>query len=260
MASPNLSSAATTYAAVYPVKDGFRDSTGLSATVSEPVATFKATVRNSAGKAVWTASKTKAPAGRVALAFSGRTTSGTVLPAGTYTFSFTAVDAAGNSTSTAGRHVVKVSAKRLSGTRTATRTITGAKSFDVWFTDDDCSGLYLSTWASGALRWDACDGGTVLSWHHLTLPAAAVYGSVRVGAYARGSSGAQAYFRYLNDDDTYASGVHFGEREGTHWGPSVPITASLLKGHQVRWSMLVEDGVAYAAKTFTVTWTYRVLV
>ena len=168
------------------------------------------------------------------------------------------VDPAWNVTSS-GRHSIVVSSRKLSAPHTGTRTVTALASFDVWYNDDDCSQLFLSSWAPGALHWDACSGGSVLSWHHLTLPTAVKYGSVRVSTYARGAGSSSAFFRFIDDDDTYLGGNTFDADQETHRSSSTPITSDLLTGQRVRWAMLVQDGDAYAATTFTVTWTYYVL-
>ena len=94
----------------------------------------------------------------------------------------------------------------------------------------------------------------------MTIPDKAVYGTVRVSTYARGSSGSNAYCAYLDDDDTYHSETRFDDDTETHRAARVPLTADLLKGQKVRWAMLVEDGDTYSAQTFTVTWTYFDLV
>lgn len=259
--NPTLTSKATTYPTVYPYRDGYRDSTKVSVTVSEKTSALVARVYNSQGKAVWSSTRSAASSGRLSFVFGGRSTSGALLAPGTYSYAFIATDPAGNVT-TSPKSTVKVSAKRLSAARTTSRTLTARTSFDSWGTPsgDDCSGLYSSSWANGAIYWDACPGGAVVSFHHLTIPSAVKYGTVRVGSYARGSSGAVASILFIDDSDVVVAESHFDSDSETHTSRAIPLDTRLLEGQQVRWGVSLEDGDSYEAKTFTITWTYYILV
>ncbi|HYN75148.1 MAG TPA: S8 family serine peptidase [Candidatus Limnocylindria bacterium] len=259
--NPSLTSRATSYPTVYPVKDGYRDATSLSLAVSEKTASLVARVYDAKGRSVWSSTRTGAAAGTARFTFTGRSTSGNRLPAGRYTFGFRATDPAGNVT-TSPRTTVKVSAKKLSSARTATRTLTGERTTDGWGAPngDGCSTLYRSGWAPGALYWESCSGGYVVSLHHLSIPKAVAYGTVRVSTYARGSAGSRATLLYLDDGDDVVAESHFDSDTRTHRGSAVRLNAALLAGQKVRWGMVVEDGDRYWAKTFTVTWTYYALV
>ncbi len=258
--SPKLTDRSTTYRTVYPVKDGYRDSSALSVTVSESTKALTARVVNSAGHTVWSKTRSGASAGTKSFRFNGRKSSGAQLPTGSYQFSFTAIDPAGNKT-TSKKSAVKVSAKRLSKARTASRTLTAEASFDYWSRagGDTCSSASRSSWATGAVYWNSC-GGLVLSRHHLTLPKAPKYGWVQVSTYARGSSGAVADLRYIDERNDVATTSHLHERTGDHRGKKVSLSGRLLKGQKLRWDLRLQDGDQYEAKTFTVSWTYYALI
>jgi hypothetical protein len=100
----------------------------------------------------------------------------------------------------------------------------------------------------------------VVSFHHLTIPSAVKYGTVRVGSYARGSSGAVASILFIDDSDVVVAESHFDSDSETHTSRAIPLDTRLLEGQQVRWGVSLEDGDSYEAKTFTITWTYYILV
>ncbi len=211
---------------------------------------------------MWSSTRARAAAGTARFTFTGRSTSGNRLPAGSYTFGFRATDPAGNVT-TSPRSTVKVSAKKLSSARTATRTLTGEQTTDGWGAPDgdSCSTLYRSEWAPGALYWESCSGGYVVSLHHLSIPKAVAYGTVRVSTYARGSAGSRATLTVRRRRRRRRGRVAPRQRRpGRIARTAVRLNAALLAGQKVRWGMVVEDGDRYWAKTFTVTWTYYALV
>ncbi len=257
----SLKRRSTTYPTVYPAKDGYRDATDLSVRADEPTASLTVVVAAGNGRTVWSKTRKDRHAGRWAFSFKGRAKSGARLPAGTYRFGFTAVDEAGNVTKTK-TTTVKVSGKKLSKARTSTTTLTAEKSFDSWATQDgdSCSGAYRGRWSSGSVLWDSCPGGYVLSSHHVKIPKAVKYGTVRVGTYARGTTGSRAFLFYVDDHDDFAVESHLGAATKTHQGKTVRLTKRLLKGQKLRWAMVLSDGDRYESKTFTVTWTYYRLV
>ncbi len=258
--SPKLTHPSTTYRTVYPVKDGYRDSTSLSVSVSESAKSLTAQVVNGAGHTVWSKTRSGVAAGTTAFRFKGRKPSGAHLPNGTYRVSFTATDFAGNR-ATSKKSAVTVSSKRLSKARTASRTLTAEGSFDYWSRagGDTCSYVSRSSWATGAAYWNSC-GGLVVSRHHLKVPKAPKYGSVQVSTYARGSSGAVADLRYIDARSDVAATSHLHERTGNHRAKKISLKASLLKGQKLRWDLRLQGGDQYEAKTFTVSWTYYALV
>ncbi len=258
---PSLTRRATSLSTVYPVKDGYRDTTALSVKVDEQAKTLTAQVSNAKGSTVWKKSKSAVGPGKVRFTFGGRSTSGQRLDPGAYRFSFVAKDKAGN-VSASKSNRIKVSSKRLSKPKQATKTVTAEKSVDGWSAaeGDTCSGVYRSGWAPGALVWDACVGGGVFTLHHVGIPEAVKYGRGRVATYARGYGTSPGYLYYVDDRDDLIGPTKLGPATGTHTGDSVKITSRLLKGKSLRWVLLVEGGARYEAKTFTVTWTYYTLV
>jgi len=105
----DATAAALRYTTFYPYRDSYRDSTTARGTRREAVSVAFA-VRNSAGKVVRTGSVAPGT-GAYSWSWNGRTSAGTMVPAGRYTITSTLRDAAGTVKSV--RQSVVVSSKRL---------------------------------------------------------------------------------------------------------------------------------------------------
>jgi hypothetical protein len=155
---------------------------------------------------------------------------------------------------------LKVSGKRLSTIRTGHKTVSAYGSFDYYLVGDDAddSQVWRTDWSAGSLLWDP-SGGSVMSIHHTKLPKAAVYGSAHVDAYGRGTKGSTAYEYAMAPNGSIVHQSHYGPSTGTHVGDTVSLS-KVLKGQRVAWGLGVYNQDRYEIKTFTITWTYQVLV
>lgn len=147
-AAPALSVPSGSGGSVFPHRDGYRDTFGASATVSEP-GSARLTVRTAAGRAVRTVAAPVARAGAVSLTWDGRDARSRVVPTGSYRWAVTVEDAAGN-VRTSRTGTVAVSAKRAE-TRTARLTLAGSDAVETG-SDDTCASAGRPGGASGRLR------------------------------------------------------------------------------------------------------------
>ena len=184
--APTMSSITGSGTRFYPYPDGYRDNFTAKLTLSEP-ATVTTTVRTGAGTLVrrWAGSK---PAGPASILWNGRNTAGARVAAGTYYWTLTAQDPAGNRRSSA-RYSVIVSAKRLV-TKTATLTQRGSQYYTVGSSDPSCAGASKSAsdfYPYGVWLLNDCDpsyGNEIAaSFYRFTLPAAHSHTSLRVLTY-----------------------------------------------------------------------------
>src|SRR4051794_9493989 len=255
---PTVTSVATTYGTFYPHRDGYRDSTVLSAHVSE-AAGLLVKVTNPSGATVWSGRVSRSSAGTAKVVWRGLSSAGHALPAGRYHFRFTVTDNAGNVTQGVTKAITvstKKAVKRSWVKKVTARSVSG----DTYQATDSASNVRIyDAFGAGALRFHASSAGQVRTVNHLTLPSAAQYVSVRVDAYARGISGGQAFLAFLDDTDREVHGKTFSSSTGTHTGSSASPTAALLDGHRVRWELLVGNGDTYDVRSYTVTLTYLVL-
>ena len=186
LAAPTMTSVTGNGARFYPYRDTYRDNFSPAFTLNEK-STVTLKVKTSAGKTVRTISASKA-AGRTSITWNGRNTAGSTVAAGTYYWTLTAQDAAGNRRTTARQSVI-VSSKRLV-TKTTTlvkngSAFTGAGGSASWCTDAD---TWMSDYAYGVWLTNYCDpyfdghqiAGAI---YRFTLPAAVSYTSLRIDSY-----------------------------------------------------------------------------
>jgi hypothetical protein len=147
-----------TYTTVYPYKDGYRDTTTLRGRRDEP-ATVRVMVYNASAKKVFDKS---VPLGTGAwgVAWNGRTSAGTMLPAGKYTVKQRVTDALGLSRTLPSTYVT-LSAKRL-------YTYTKVLKKDY---------AHRSAQSTHAIAWQ------------FTLPSATVYKKLVFATYAKSAAG-----------------------------------------------------------------------
>ncbi len=180
--SPKLTAVGGTGTTFYPVVDGYRDTFVPKTTLSEK-ARLTLTVKNSAGTTVRTISQDKPAPGATSLTWDGKNGSGTLVPAGRYTWRFTATDLGGTRTSSAA-FTVTVSKAKLT-TRTSVVTLRGAQAYD-WGGSATCATAVAtgSTYApKGKWLKNNCPVSNpqeALAFFTLTMPSAIRYTSLKV--------------------------------------------------------------------------------
>ena len=185
-AAPTLSSIVGNGTAFYPYPDAYKDAFSPVFTLNE-AATVTLQVRTGAGSIVRTITGSRAAA-RTSITWNGRNAAGALVGAGTYYWTLTAQDAAGNRRATA-RYSVTVSSKRLV-TKTATLDKRGSQFYTAGGSNDACAWGSLSSSdfrPYGLWLANACDpyygleiaAGT----YRFTLPAAVSYSSLKVQSY-----------------------------------------------------------------------------
>jgi flagellar hook assembly protein FlgD len=188
MAAPTMASITGNGVAFYPYPDTYRDSFTPGFTLNEG-GTVTLSVRTSRGTLVRSVSA-KRGAGRTSLTWNGRNSAGALVGAGTYYWTLTVQDAAGNRRSSA-RYSVIVSSKRLVA-KTTTLSKNGSQfafaggSSDTYCADADTnvSDFYpYGVWLSNVC--DASYDGSQIAGagYRFTLPAAISYSSLRVDSY-----------------------------------------------------------------------------
>ncbi len=250
----------------YPYTDGYRDTMTVKGTVNEP-GLLTLTVRNSAGTAVRTIAVSHLGTGTFPLSWSGRYSTGALVPAGTYKLVLTAQDPALNRRSSATYSVV-VSLKKLVGTTVST-VITPAASRTALVVGE-CSEIRASSdWSGGyeyisnAYCYDpySSTADLVGSHHQLTLPSAVKYAGISVAATGQALLSGFPDIAYAWYRDVLGDGVG-GATLGSSYGSRSLGTAStswLYGGRTVRWTVATNDSNYYVIRSFTVRYTYYVL-
>jgi subtilisin family serine protease/flagellar hook assembly protein FlgD len=268
--APTMSVTAVT-STFYPVRDGFRDVLAPKAVVNEP-GTTTMTVRNSAGTVVRTLVVRSSKAGTRTLAWNGRTSNGTLQPAGTYRYTLRSEDVAGNRRAWI-TYRAPLSWKRLVGT-SVTKTVTPAASATARI-QGSCSRVaddaawtggydYLSAYSlfGGTCAGESEPGMDLAgSLHELVLPAAVKYTGLSVAA-----TGQRAVAEYADTADAWyrdrygkpVNPVTLAAALGSH-SLGAASSSLLYNGRTLRWAVRTTAGRWYAVKSFTVRYTYYVL-
>jgi flagellar hook assembly protein FlgD len=170
----------------YPYPDGYRDTYTTRFTLSEP-ALLQLVIKNAAGTTVRKLHGARR-AGRTAMTWDGRDAHRQLVPAGTYSWTLTAKDAAGNHRTT-GRYTAVVSAKRLvwqaatitkrGNTATSVGTnLSGCVQYSTALSDFD-GGLWLNNFCDPSR-----DGSAVIDARYtFTVPRAVRYATLAAKAY-----------------------------------------------------------------------------
>jgi flagellar hook assembly protein FlgD len=186
--APTITSIAGGGTTFYPYPDYFRDIFTAKFTLVER-ATATLTVRNSSGALVRSLGGTRY-AGPATLQWNGKNAAGARVAAGTYYWTLTAQDSAGNRRVSA-RYVVKVSARRTV-TKTATVSRAGSQYIFAGGTsycadaDPSVSDFYPSgVWLLNACESSGSTGVVELAGatYRFTAPAAVSYSSLRLQSY-----------------------------------------------------------------------------
>lgn len=268
--APSLCCTTGSAATFYPVRDGFRDTFTPTVHVGER-SVIRLYVYAPSGRLARVVSKGWVNPGSVGVTWDG-TVGGLVAAAGTYHFTFTATDAAGNRRLTA-RYAVYVSAKRLVA-YAASATYTPAQTKTAVLVGD-CSdvlapapntgwtgsyGYYsmLEYYAGYSCDTSADATDLAATEHAFTLPAAIRYGSIRVTATGRSDP-------YYSDEgvllyeDRYGNVTSEGKVLGAAYGayPAPAVTSSWLSGGRtLRWIAATDQSAWYQVRSFRISWTY----
>jgi subtilisin family serine protease/flagellar hook assembly protein FlgD len=271
---PKLTKVSAGGATFYPAKDGYRD-TFAPAVVSSQPAKLRLVVRSSSKAVVRTMSK-DIESDRTAITWNGRTAGGTRVPAGAYTWRFTATDAAGNVGASPWK-TVHVSAKHLVR-KTATIETAGHSYSSVSGTEPSCATMAKSRYAHGVLLKNACsytDDGTqiALAEYRVTLPKATSYTSLVAsvhGYVAHPSADLAAVYSRTDSTSFLVPTVAYATSAGTHTVALGTQSASHVVGseHAVKvgiavGNVFVDDNASglesFDIQTLKVVVTYRVL-
>lgn len=214
LGAPTLSSIIGSGTTFYPYADGFRDTFAPAFTLNEK-ATVTLTVKTGAGTLVRSISSVKT-AGRTSLTWNGRNSAGYQVGAGTYYWTLTAQDPAGNRRITS-RYAVYVSGKRLV-TKTATYTKYGAAYSSGGASDPYCADAdpYASDfYPNGIWLVNDCsyDGEIAAAGYRFTLPAAYSYTSLRVDTYGNSLSASKlgaGFTKWGTDSYTFTPEITTG--------------------------------------------------
>jgi len=277
---PAISSLSASPTTFYPVYDGYKDTSSLGVTTKETTSSVVVSIYNSAGSKIRTiTSTTSRPAGRVALAWNGKTGGGSLVKAGTFTYRVLVQDVAGNQT-LSGKGSVTVNLKKRVK-KTASKVI-GPQAYTTGgYWDTGCSSIYYDVWQNypnshGYFSRDpdkvftgSCPGGTdgmgdyVVGYYKYTLPTAMQYLSVRVAAYAGAHQydGDSGFAEPITAWDEAASDKAWAlnSSDGMYYSKWLPAADFLRSGRTIHWLAGTGEGNWYDVRNFRVDWTYYVL-
>jgi hypothetical protein len=253
----------------YPYADGYRDTVSAAFTLSEK-ANVTLTVRTRGGALVRTVSSVKA-AGRASQSWNGRNNAGSLLATGTYYWTLTAQDPAGNRRTSA-RHPVSVNSKRLV-TKTATLTKNGSQYVFAGGSDQSCSGADLSLsdfYPTGVWLANVCDsyysGEIAGAGYRFTLPAAHSYTSLRLDSYGNSLAPSRlgaGFTRWRTDAYTFTHEITTGTSNAWRTVGSVGATGIVSSSRVAEATLYVPN--FYSANDYDngklrLVVTYKVLV
>jgi hypothetical protein len=267
---------------VFPADDGYRDSTRISYVVTDAVDTtvdVSVVVTDSTDTVVGETVRTAVPTSAEALLrWDGSDFLGTSLPAGGYTLTFTATDAAGNTSVSeartltvdegelvdrtfkgsiaAKRSIVEKEVRRCGDLRSPVRG--WAKSLG-YYANARCNrsglasvaatvnGMYVPKAFKDADRGSFYKNITVKTW----------------GGNARQRPGAESILQYWNyADQKWFADRTMGSRVGNHAGATKGAKPMVVPGERkpyVIWSLLTANGHWYDVKKFSVVLKYQVM-
>jgi flagellar hook assembly protein FlgD len=270
LAAPTMSSITGSGSGFYPYPDAYRDTFSPAFTLDE-AAGMTLTVRNSSGTVVRTVSGSRG-AGRTTMAWNGRNSAGYLVGAGTYYWTLTAQDAAGNRRTSA-RYTVTVSSKRLV-TKSTVVTKYGSQfsvaggseggycaDADPAMSDFAPYGVWLHNTCS--LDWDGFQiaGAT----YRFTAPAAFSYTSLRIESYGNSLAPSRlgaGFTRWGTVDYTFAPEIITGTSNAWRTIGSVSPAGLVSSTRQVEATLYVPN--AYYTNDYDIgqvrlVVTYKVL-
>ncbi len=267
--APKASSVTASPSTVYPARDHYLDTVKLRAHLNEKVTSLQAELFDAKGHKVRTLSVGSRPAGSIALEWNGKSSKGSVVPAGRYSFRFLLQDVAGNRSTTAKKRV-SVSDKRLVK-QVGVKTVT-AKASASELLVGACSQLF----SPGARHWANSIGyysdyyscsttqtdDLAAAIHVTSLPKAVKYGTVRIdtsGGKGRNHHGGKAAVIYMTAKGDFSNlDANLGPAVGTYKGPTANASFITSKG-RVSWLAGTVSGNNYDIKSFTLRYSYFVL-
>jgi hypothetical protein len=253
-----------TGATVYPVKDGYRDTTTISATFTAHSG-YQVALLSSSGATVrsWTG------LGRsFTNSWNGKNSAGKVVAPGRYSVRVRAAGKYGNASTTKVGSVSVAAGKRIK--RTWSKTLIPHVVVDQLLVGDCSSVSYFKktagSWAGGH-SYDSlskvpnCDtgdstGSLAMAVYSYTLPKAAKYGSVKLSATGRAtyaSSGDRAALLLGPLGSDAIESVILGSTFDRYSLPWVP--QKTIDDRTIVWRVGTLDGMSYAVKRFKLTWT-----
>ncbi len=245
--APRLSGLAGNGVTFYPVKDGYRD-TFTAGVSSSKAATVVLTIRSGRGVVVRTL-RANRPAGRTNLVWNGRDSRGHLVPAGTYRWQYSVIDAAGNRASAADERVT-VSGRRLVA-RVAEVALRAAGYRSAGGTDT-CSSARKrdSSFRSGVELRNACPPGSgdfAYASYRFTVPHAVRYARLTFQVYGRSHRSSELSVAVDRVDGELEIPAYVKiNRGGSHWHSVASVPAA---GHI--------DGARHVYASVLLTGRYR---
>ena len=269
LGAPTMSSITGSGSVFYPYADGYRDGFSPAFTLNEK-STVTLTVRTGGGSLVRTVSAGKA-AGRTTQSWNGRNNAGSRVAAGTYYWTLTAQDPAGNRRTSA-RYSVSVNSKRLV-TKTATLTKNGSQYAFAGGSDPSCSQADLSLsefYPSGLWLANVCDsyysGEIAGAGYRFTLPAAHTYTSLRLDSYGNSLAPSKlgaGFTRWGTDAYTFTHEITTGTSNAWRTVGSVPATGLVSSSRVAQATLYVPNYYSmndYDNGKVRLVVTYKILV
>jgi flagellar hook assembly protein FlgD len=231
---------------IYPVRDRYKDALVVTGYLGESARVALA-VSNPAGRTVKSV-RTRHGAGHFSLEWNGRDAAGRIMP-GTYRWSLTATDSAGN-TRVLRSHRVVVSAKRLV-TQHAVIERNGDAFVSAGASDPYCgkASTSLSQWTHGVWLSNACAGesAVVAAFYRVRVPYAVRY--TRLGVLAGGSalfipSSMEAVFGVNGGSQNFGIPGYYElrSRKAAWWGlGSLPGSRYVSPRHSVFFAVSVDS-------------------
>lgn len=266
LAAPTMSSITGNKATIYPYKDGYKDSFAPAFTLNEK-ATVTLTVKNSKGKVVRTISGSKAK-GRASLSWNGRTASGAQVAGGTYYWTLTAQDTAGNRRTTA-RYSVVVSSKKLV-TKTATYTKNGSAYSFAGGSDPSCAWVdrgssYFSPYGAWMANLCYYSDEIAAAGYRFTVPSATSFSSLRLDTYGSSLDPAvltAGYTKWATDGVSFTKAISTGTSNGWRSFGTASANGLVSSGRTVEVALVLPN--AYLVNDYDIgkvrlTVTYKVL-
>ncbi len=264
--APSLASLTGARATFYPYPDTYGDTWTAHITVGES-ATVSLEIYNVHNAVLRRISVYHSGAGTVALTWNGRSSSGAILPAGSWRFRIWAQDLAGN------RHVTAYYVVRVSGLRLIARAATISRNGNtalIRTTDTSCTGFSyaLSFFTYGVWLENNCsDPELILADYTFRLPAATRYTRIAIGSYGNTVSPPEhingAWWNYSSSTWTLGSFVTLSHNNVDEWSALGSVTsAGRVSGQTAHVAVVVTnvDGVdEYDVGAVKVTVHYQVL-
>jgi flagellar hook assembly protein FlgD len=247
----------------YPVNDGYKDTTNLSAKVGEKSSETKVEIRKQGGPVVRTIKLGRVDQGRVKVTWNGKKSNGDIVPAGKYTFRFVGTDVNGV-VGKSNDKVVQVSGKKLVK-KTVTKTVSAWGSKISKYAGS-CSSVVKVGSGTVGLRSnskDNCTGDASIAatQHAIKIGKAKKYGNLKISVYGEGvTKDAPTAIMYNVRKNGETGGVtRIGGSKGWTAGDSVDLEKYLFDGGYVSWVILTGGGNSYNAIKFKVQYTVTVL-